>query len=244
MPRGTQLIELVGFLREEIGRSTDMSVGNDDVPALKRIIRRTQNTLYAKWDWPFLMVKPTIQLQQGQRYYDFPEGLSYDKIQEIVVWWNEQPMPLIRGIGPAQYLILNSEKGQRVDPVRRWDVYDSEFGIPQMEVWPVPASNHQRIQMWGKRNLRPLVKDSDRADLDDDLIVLFAAAEMLMRQEDKDAEAKLAAARDLFEALKADSKSEQRTYAMGRGSGAGSGWPNITNRAIVIVGGGGSGHGT
>lgn len=242
MPRNTQLIEMVGMLREETGRSTNMAVSNEDVPALKRILRRTQNTLYAKWDWPFLMVKPTIQLNQGQRYYDFPDEMHYDEIKEIVVWWNELPVPIIRGIGPANYLVYNSEKGQRVDPVLRWDIYDSEFGIPQMEVWPIPASNLQHIQIWGKRKLRPLIKDSDRADLDDDMLVLFAAAEILMRQKSADAEAKLAAARDLFEAIKANSKSEQRTYAMGRGDGRGTGWPNIINRAFVVVSGSGSGN--
>jgi hypothetical protein len=251
MSRGTQLRELVEMLREEVGRSPDVSVGNDDVPALKRKLRRWQKSLYNAWDWPFRTVQPYIQLSKGEQWYDFPDELDYDRIEQVVVWWNNIPMPLTRGISFREYTVFNSERDVRVDPVRKWDIKVPDLGFDQatghtlsqremMEVWPIPASSEQRIQFRGIRKLPPLISDDDRALLDADLIVLYAAAEILARQDDKDAPNVQAAAQSYFDDLKANSKSDQVTYTMGRGQyGASGGRSDIIDRAIVFVSGAG-----
>ena len=66
------------------------------------------------------------------------------------------------------------------------------FENNQIEVFPVPANNSQAdgtdsVRIHGIRNLSPLVAESDLADLDDQLIVLFAASEILARQTQADA---------------------------------------------------------
>src|SRR3546814_3126249 len=92
----------------------------------------------------------------------------------------------MRGIRSEDYAAYDSAAGERVDPVLRWDVQFTGT-TDQIEVWPIPASNGMRLQVFGKKVLAPLIEDDDRADLDDQLIVLNAAVTLLARQESKDA---------------------------------------------------------
>ena len=59
------------------------------------------------------------------------------------------------------------------------------------------------IKVTGIKNLSNLVADSDTADLDDQLIVLYAAAEVLTRQKQSDANNKLGQAQAHYARLKA-----------------------------------------
>ncbi|WPZ36706.1 hypothetical protein T8K17_11225 [Thalassobaculum sp. OXR-137] len=79
---------------------------------------------------------------------------------------------------------------ERADPPQRWDIKDAGSG-PQIEIWPVPASNGSVLQISGERALRPLVADTDICTLDSDLIVLHAAVGLT---KDKDRKAELTTA--------------------------------------------------
>jgi hypothetical protein len=61
-----------------------------------------------------------------------------------------------------------------------------------------------------------MVNDSDVAMLDDNLIVLFAAAEMLARAKSDDAQGKMSAANELFTKLKG-SGIKNDVFVMGGG---------------------------
>ena len=63
----------------------------------------------------------------------------------------------------------------------------------QIEVWPLPASA-QTLRVVGIRELRSLISNSDVADLDDQMIVLFAAAKILKAKKAEDWEDTLSAA--------------------------------------------------
>lgn len=76
---------------------------------------------------------------------------------------------------------------ERSDPPVLFDIVDGGNG-PQIEVWPVPASDAMRLMVIGKGDLPPLVDDDDVAVLDDDAIVFFAAAEEMAMQGKKGAE--------------------------------------------------------
>lgn len=227
MARGTQLLELVTMLRDETGRADSVAVGVDDLPALKQRLRRWQDTLYAKHDWPFLRtVFARIPLQAGERFYDPPDNLNFDRIEDVAVWDNAIPLPLTRGIGFAEYSVYDSENDVRCDPALRWDVRDVS-NADQIEIWPVPASNNLALQFIGIRNLRPLIKNADVADLDDHMIVLYAAAEMLPKDSDL-AKLKLQLALDRFNTVKNLANRGGETYRMGSG-------PVRTERGRVTV---------
>jgi hypothetical protein len=172
---------------------------------IKNLLARTQEELYEEYVWPFFKIKPYIVLNAGQRYYDAPANMNFDRIQEVAVWYNEQPQPVERGIGFAEYAQYDSDSDVRADPVLKWDLVDVD-GALQLEVWPIPASNGSKLQLLGVRKLNPLIADTDRADLDDRLIVLNAAAEHLSGQDAKDAKLKLAKAQARFSRLKGNSQ--------------------------------------
>ena len=97
------------------------------------------------------------------------------------------------GIDNGHLSTWDSDLDERSWPVERWQVYEGE----QIELWPIPADDANttslegRIKVVGIRSPRPLVDDADRADLDDRLIVLYAAAEALAARGADDAGVKL-----------------------------------------------------
>ena len=218
MARGTQFIQLIDMVRAEVEQSTNPSVGIDYLPSIKRRIVRVQESLYDEYDWPFLRIKPIKLLQAGSRFYDFPTDLNLERVEEVSVWYNDQPCDVERGIDFSHYAQYDSEATppERSDPVLRWDVRWTGTK-EQIEVWPVPASDTMRLQFVGIRNLRPLVSDNNVADLDDTLITLFVAAEILAKQESSDAQ------------LKANQATARHNRLKGRVKGA---------SAPTIIGGG------
>jgi hypothetical protein len=205
------------MLRDETGRSNSVAVGVDEDGLLKQAIRRAQEDLYEQVDWPFLQtVFDRISLQAGDRYYDFPAGMSYDRLVcKPAVWIDSIPFELERGIGFEEYAVYDSESDARSEPATRWDVRWTGTE-EQIEVWPVPSTNTQELQFIGIRKLRPLIAHADVADLDDQLIVLFAAADLI--DDEVKAKKKLAAAQARFNRLKGNAKRGGKTYRMGMGA--------------------------
>lgn len=231
MARGTQRLQLVQMLREEVNRSSNVAVGVDDLPILQNKIVRVQETLYDEYDWPFLrQVFPYKQLNTGVQYYDLPSGLNTQRIERLDVWYGNLPRPLERGIGFEQYAVYNSNIGITSDPAMRWDIRWTG-STEQIEIWPIPASDNQNLQFIGIRNLRPLVQDSDVADLDDQLIVLFAASELLAKQGAASAQVILKMAQARFLRLKGRSKGASEPRRLGMDDNAGSRKLKIVVRA-------------
>lgn len=218
MARGESFLELQVMLREELGRSTDVSVGVDDLPGLKRQINKAYANLYISTDWPFLRrVFPRITLSAGQRYYDLPTDLNVERIEIVNAWWNGLPTPVERSIEFENYASYDSEADERSDPVISWDIRD-DAGTAQIEVWPIPASNAQTLQIIGIRSAPKLVNNEDLCLLDDELVVLHAAAGQLRRQKSADADDTAAqAARRLQLLTGRSSGGGAKSYRMGVG---------------------------
>ena len=200
MARNRTLISLLTDYRIEVGASANPSHNSNARDAQVHAIQQAQKRLWRKHDWPFLRVERYIDLQAGQRYYDsrgaeLADGtpaadLGLERLERIEVRWAQEWVTLGNGIGAAQYSTWDSDSGERGWPVERWRVYEDE----QIEIWPVPDTNANpktlegRLRLTGIRDLRTLVADSDRADLDDDLIVKWAAMQSLSRKGSKDAQ--------------------------------------------------------
>lgn len=217
MARNTQLLQLVSMLRAEAGHSTSVSAGVDNLPSLKQGIRRTQELLYDDFDWPFLRIQPTIPLLAGERYYDLPSDMNMERIEDVGVWYNGDLRMIQRGIGFAHYNEVNSIDGERQSPVEAYDIRWTGT-VEQIEVWPIPDSNGQTLQLKGIRKLRALVADADVADLDDQLIVLTEAANMLARAKSEDAPLKRQAAAARLLQLKGRTKGNSEPFIMGGGT--------------------------
>lgn len=209
-----------------------MSVGVDDAQILMHVLQRTQETLYDDFDWPHLRYDTgAITLSAGQRYYDIPDNLNYDRIESAWIRLNGLPIPFRRGIDPNCYAAFDSDQGVRASPAQRWDIRSVD-GVEQIEVWPIPNDASNAMQFIGIRNLRPLVDGADLTDIDDRLIVLFSAAELLAHQESADAQIKLRAAQQLYARLKGRSAAARPTYRMGMGVPSPKPY-----RATVVIGG-------
>jgi hypothetical protein len=213
--RGRQFIQLLDDLRDELDISSDPAVGSAATPGLKRIIKRQYQTLYDVYDWPHLrQVFERITLNAGQRYYDFPEDMDYDKLEVTKVWWGGLPHDVTRGIGFDQYAVRDSENDERSDPVTHWDV--RKVGNKEMlEVWPMPSGTGQAIQFIGKTKFRQLVDDADLCLIDDELVLLYAAAEKLPAKKRGDVNLRIAAAQARLGILKANSKADSPSIRMG-----------------------------
>lgn len=213
MARGTTLGQLVTMLREEIGDATSAALGQNNLPHLKRILQRTQEFLWNDHTWGHLRVYREDVLQAGQRYYSFPTDLSFDRVENCHVRYDEDWRVVGYGIELVNYNASDPELDEREDPVVLWQAYEND----QYEVWPLPATNGYRLRFEGIKNLAPLVADDDRADLDDNLIVLFAATEILARRNAADAKAKENLATRLYNRLKGQQTGKKGMIVMGGG---------------------------
>lgn len=232
MPRGTQLGDLIEMFRSEVRQSVQPSVGTDSLPHVKQLLRRTQVVLYEQFDWPFLRPPvQTISLAAGDRYYDAPDDLNFDRVERVAVRYNNEPIKVERGIDFEEYAFFDSAEDERSSPVQKWDVRWTGT-TTQIEVWPVPDNDDMVLWFKCMRPLRTLVDNSDVCDLDDYLIVLFAAAEELASQKARDAELKLKVAQDYLKSLRANSQSGSSSVQMGLGRGSRLGAPT---RVEVIV---------
>jgi hypothetical protein len=217
MARGKQLIQLIDDLRAEIGHSQNAALGQNFVAGLKSVLRRQQEALYGEHDWEHLKCYRNIDMQAGQREYNFPADIDPDRV--LKAWFRSSSaarwVKVPYGITQEHYDASDSDDPNvRQDFVRRWQ--QNELG--QVEVWPRPATNTGQLRFRALRRLRPLIADADTADLDDILIVLHSAAEFLAKQKSADAQLKLQKAQARFKTVKAnapDAKNEP--FVMGGG---------------------------
>lgn len=223
MARGTTLEQLISDLRAEIGQSTNTAVSRASLDSLSATLRRVQSRLWGDFDWPHLRVERDIQMQAGGRYYDFPTDLDLTRVEKVEVKWGGIWQPVNYGITSEDFVVHDSDLGIRNNPVMRWDYYNGAVGAPvnQFEVWPIPANNgtpaskELYLRFTGIRKLRSLIAMSDVADLDDTLIVLYSAAEILARLKMPDASSKLESANIHYSRLKGRQAGRTEPFVIG-----------------------------
>jgi len=205
MARNTTLQVLLNDLRSESGHAISSALGKATQEMMTNLLNRVQRRLWDDFAWPFLQVKKDITLQAGQHYYDIPSGITLERVERAVFKngssWHKIPY----GISAYDYTLHDSDTGSRSWPIWKYEAY----GLSQIEVWPIPSENANTttgdglFRLEGTGNLSTFVSMSDTADLDDQLIVLFAAAELLTRQKSPDAQLKQQQANVHYQRLRA-----------------------------------------
>jgi hypothetical protein len=123
----------------------------------------------------------------------------------------------------ADTVTAGQEDSETGPTITHWDIVeDDATDAPAIEVWPVPALDDTLI-LSGKRAPGTLSTGSDTAVLDDHLLVLTVASEVLAREDKKDSEALASAAQRRYTQLK-------------RTAQAGSGTVNMTGIQPVRLG--------
>lgn len=209
MPRGVTLEQLIYNLRTEVGMSTNPAVSRSTRSRFISILNRVQRRLYADFDWPFLAISRDIQLEAGARYYDFPADIDIDRAVRFEVKHGGTWQKVGYGITDKHLNEFDSDTDVRQDPVYRWDFYlEDDSNEPQIHVWPIPATDgvvstlEGHLRVHGTQSLSEMVDDADVCMIDSDLIVLYAAAEILTKMKSADASAKLENANTLYTKLK------------------------------------------
>jgi hypothetical protein len=219
---GKQLRDMLTDLRAEVGHSTNPAHGINDRETLLYMLNRTQMNLYRDYDWPQLIVDRDVKLADGQRYYAYPTDLAFDDIQKMWVLVNTVYNEVLYGIGPAEMAIWNSDQGLQSWPTQRW-MHNADSNM--FELWPVPDANGAAtgsyVRLRGTKTVTKMINDSDEATLPDNIIVLFAAAEVLARDNAKDAPVKMKVATDALRRHRVRQFSHKGTRAIQIGAGGG-----------------------
>ncbi len=214
MAAGVTLNDLVKMLRAELGISTNQSMGINQAEPLQYVLARTQRFYYEDHDWPQFIIDRDEDLLAGERYYTFNSDVNFDRIYGAWILWSGDWYPIKYGISPADYNAFDSEAEEGSDPVQKWYHYEDN----QFEVWPLPQTE-STLRFRCIKQLPPLIAGTDTCALDADLIVLFAAAELLARDGKKDAQFKLAAAQRKYNQLKGNNQ-KRRVLHLGGGTDA------------------------
>ena len=233
MARDTTLVRLLDLVRHEARLSLNPAHNNQYRDHQVSALQREQERLWADHDWPHLRVERDITVYAGQRYFDLPSDLAVDRVEAIKVKSDGEWLTLSYGIGDGHYAAHDSDLDERSWPVQAWRIRQDGEDPPQIEVWPIPdqdtdaTTGEATLRVVGIRKLRPLVADTDRADLDDRLLALYVAAGILAARGEKDAQFKLEMASKHMAALKGGLQKGVKIRMFGIGEDA-------PNRRLII----------
>ena len=212
--RNATFDELVEQTRSESKLSTHSSRGIENREYIQQVVKRTYELLWDDYDWEHLRIHredAKVTLYAGQRLYDFPVNIDINGITQAWVKFGNAWVKPRYGIDYTHMTMIDAENNVRADPVTNWMVRDQN----QFEVWPLPASNGNLMAFEGKKKFVQLVESTDRAELDAMCIVLTAASEILMGNNQKDGEIKKKLADARIMKLRARTSSDRRVIVGG-----------------------------
>lgn len=217
------LTNVVEAVRLEAKLSSNTSRGVDDREHIVQLIKRHYAMLAEDYDWEHLQLKRDSTtarktMEAGSRYYDWPATINPLKITKAWVKWGNIFLPMFYGIAFDSYNSIDSDTNtNRRDPVTHWDFY----GGDQFEVFPIPATDGAdagyQVAFEGQKAVEALTADTSRLDMDNHVVTLFVAGEILMENgKEKSAQLKLSAATDRLRTLRAN-LSDKRRIQIGLG---------------------------
>jgi hypothetical protein len=218
------------MFKAEVGWNLQSGVAVAQDTEVNKLLAQMQQWLWSQYQFPFLYSHQDVAVSNGSRYYNYPALISLDYPTMVETKWGQLWYPVDYGISGTEYESVDPDRGETLDPVSRWQVYSAT----QFEVWPQPATA-QTLRFWGTRLLAPLVAETDVCDLDDLLIVLFAAAEKLKRAKQPDWQDRQGRAIALFNRLKTANRPDTIFALSGKDDGSIS-YRFGRRRIITVVG--------
>ena len=213
MARGTALSVLRQMLKAELGDYSAANSARDS--ELNQLLSNKQLQLVHEVEWAFLVRRWEVSVPAGQQFTAFPTteidngttcNISLDHILLVEVLDGSLWQPVLYGIGEEQYNTYDFEHdtSAKADPVTRWRVSTNatDTAANKFEVWPVPETT-QTMRFTGQRVVGALAADTDKAELDDMLLVLGVACDKLLRTQQADAQSKTVQFQRLLQRLRA-----------------------------------------
>lgn len=221
MARGTALSVLFTMLQARLGETV---TGTQTTARYYQLLQDKQKWYASEYDWSFLETRWDVAATAGSRYLTFPTtdtqnntvALNTERPFKVEVFWNNLWRQMTYGVGSTQYNYINSDQGRKQDPIQHW----RWSGNNQVEIWPINVSP-ATLRFTGQRALSALVAAGDTADLDDELLVLSVAADLLLRQKQADAQLVMAQASERLRMIRASypSNKDGLTFAKGDSDG-------------------------
>jgi hypothetical protein len=211
MAVGTTLLNLRRMLRAEVGQSLNPAQGVNAQGQYDLMLDRSQRELWVGYDWPHLALRVDLTLSAGQDIYPYPTEMPFESVNQAYCW---------DGVSGSNASIVGypiprdtfSNTG-RAWPVQFWQNQASYTGgktVPagSIRLWPIP-DKAGKLVILGSAPVNALVADADVAVLDDTLITLFAAAEILAQQKSEGASIKLQKANQYLRRLLANQNADK-----------------------------------
>jgi len=211
MPVGTTLLKLRSMLNAECGQEMDETVSPGKVTLQNQLLNNQQAFLANQHAYLRGKTRVSLTAVVGTQYYALPSGIDFDRLEkpEFTNLSNFR-YRIGFGIGQEEYNIFRSDLGVRATPVMKWDLVNVA-NVLNIELWPIP-STAQTIELAGLIPISEMDTDAKTCVIDDMALVMFTAAEILLRQGSNDAQAKAAKAGAYLNSLKASYPIKHETF--------------------------------
>lgn len=199
------------MLNTETGDEVDETISPGRVTVNNQLLNNQQSFLDNQHAYLRGKTVVTLAAVVGTRYYNVPDGIDFDRLEEPV-FTNMKGFhyEMEYGIKQSDYNVFQSDIGQTSSYVYRWQLINIA-GTLKIELWPVP-SVAQTIEFTGLLKLTQMAADSDTCVVDDLVLVLFTAAEILARGGAGDAGAKAAKAKAALDSIRASFPSRYERF--------------------------------
>lgn len=201
--RGKSFESLIEGVRLRTGRSPSSAFGQNELEAIKQLIKHYYEWLYFDYDWPHLYVfQSTKDVSTGQTLYDPPSDIDLERIVKVEALHGGVWRPVDKGITHDPINTLDPDANERQDPIQQYD-FAWTGSAAQVRVWPEPASNITGgLAFTGRKAFVQLVGETDTVLIDDHLIIGFSAFELLSQDGDPRAQPILANTRQRYNKMK------------------------------------------
>lgn len=217
MALNTTLANLLVMLKAEIGNALTAGIATADDAVLRVLLSNKQKYLSYLYDFVDLELRVAVTATAATRTFNFPTSLDVNRPVKIFTKLTVQDLwrPMDYGVDEPELSLFNSDAGVTADPIRKWQFYGVDgSGNRKVQVWPIPTTD-QYLLVDGQIVLPSLAVDSDKAAIDDLMLVLFVAADRLTRTDQSDASTKLQQAQTIAVSLSRTSPKRDPVFSLG-----------------------------
>jgi hypothetical protein len=238
---GNTLANVLTKLKAELG--TNLTIGTADDARYYEMIETRQEWYSSLWDWNVLRDTWEATVTPGAvgQYPTVPTQdangnaflINFDRPINVSVRYSAKWQEVLHGIGVDEMNVWDSDAGEASDPVQRWQLKDGDS--TKFEIWPLGVAASQEIRFDGQRKLQSLrtagvFVTTKVLDLDDRLIYLSLAADILTGKEDPSARSKADMLESLWKTLRSAESKSARSFALGAGVGK-----TLNSRKVVPI---------
>jgi hypothetical protein len=219
---GATLAAVLNLVKNELRAS--LSAGSADDAAIKQAIETKQEWLSSMFDWAEL--EDEWDATVVGRYTTFPTvdvsaatySINFDRPLSLYVKDNDIWEKLQNGICIEDYNTYDSDLSETMDPPQKWRFKPGNRA--SFEIWPIPTTSTP-VRFTGQRKLATLrtggtLDTTKTLDLDDMLVALAVAVDLLAGKDAQTAKASLFETR--FTAVRSANKTSDERFFMGGGN--------------------------